>query len=1382
MKKIRHDDALFGMALRLCYVVMFFLTCATGVAYGQLPAGFVQKKLTGNVINEATSMAHAADGRIFIAERSGAVKVFRDGNVSTVHTVITTTASEQGLLGITLHPQFASNGKCYLFYTNQEKTRHYLDVISISSANTVSSVTRVMQFDSILNGNHNGGALLFKGGLLYIALGESNRAEYATDVNSYRGKILRLQEDGQPAPGNPFYNETGASRQKRSIWGLGLRNPWRMSLDPVSQRLFVIDVGGEFEEINDLTRPDAAKNFNYGWDNNGRSGNKQAVNTIESVYFYPHEANACAITTGVFFNPPATDYPAQYRNRFFFSDWCTGWFRSVDATNPGAGATQFAASGFGSILGTSIGNDGNIYYLNYNTNGSLWRLEYNNNQAPAIVNQPVSKTVVAGDPVSFSVVASGGTPFTYQWQKNGVNITGATDNTYVLPKTTEANAGSFRCVVTNGTGTVTSAMAVLTVQPFNARPVPRILTLLSSLTWSVFDQVSFSGSATDAEDGVLPTSAYKWELRFFHKDNGSEHWHPGPTLPAGVKTGDFIADNNGESSPNIWFRLLLTVTDANGRTGKDSVDIFPNKVVLTAQANVPGLKVVMGTQVATPFSGTFVVNSLFALEATSPQTLGNNVYEFTSWQHGGNPAQSLRVPAINTTYTANYKVAGSIQNPFSGTPVSLPGKIEAEDFDKGGEGIAYHDVSMGNSGSAYRKMEDVDLEGCSEGGFNTGYTADGEWLEYTVNITTAGKYTLAARVSTPGTGKSFHIELDGENISGNIAVPVTGGFQNWQTVSVTTPALIAGIKTLRIVMDAADFNINYLTFSSIAGSNPTVNISSPVNNSSFFERTDITITSNASDVDGSVSKVEFFQGAIKLGEDLTSPFEYKWLAVPVGTYSLTVKATDNAGLTTVSSPVTITVNPVVVNQNVPFYGTPISLPGKIEAEDFDKGGEGIAYHDLSTGNAGKDYRATENVDIEGCNEGGFNIGYVATGEWLEYTVNITAAGKYTLAARVATPGTGKTFHVELDGQNISGSVAVPATGGFQAWKTVSVLTPELTAGVKILRIVMDSADLNFNYLTFTSAARVSPLVEISSPLNGSTFSALADITINAAVSSEAGTTNRVEFFQGETKLGEDNESPFQYIWKAAAAGTYAITAKVTGSDGSSAVSSPVSIIVNKTVAAGKSIPGRIEAEEYDAMNGVQTEGTIDTGGGNNIGWVDSGEWLEYQVNVLKTGIYQISFRVASTPGNAQLQLLSGTTNLTNLTINATGGWQTWVTATATVNLTAGPQTLRINTNTGNWNLNWFEFQELAMARFGVKENNTSEENLFTVYPNPVTRMLTVAGIQDNAVVNIISSSNGRVTKVISQNGTVDVNRLLPGIYVLEFMNGNKIVRRKFIKI
>src|SRR5690606_3511109 len=107
----------------------------------------------------------------------------------------------------------------------------------------------------------------------------------------------------------------------------------------------------------------------------------------------------------------------------------------------------------------------------------------------------------------------------------------------------------------------------------------------------------FSGTATDAEDGVLPASAYHWEVRFFHKDDPtSEHWHPGPVIPAGITAGTFVADNGGESSPNIWFRILLTVTDANGRTGVDSVDIQPNKVILTAAANVPGLQLVLGTQ------------------------------------------------------------------------------------------------------------------------------------------------------------------------------------------------------------------------------------------------------------------------------------------------------------------------------------------------------------------------------------------------------------------------------------------------------------------------------------------------------------------------------------------------------------------------------------------------------------------------------------------------------------------------------------------------------------------------------------------------------------------------------------------------------------------
>jgi len=152
------------------------------------------------------------------------------------------------------------------------------------------------------------------------------------------------------------------------------------------------------------------------------------------------------------------------------------------------------------------------------------------------------------------------------------------------------------------------------------------------------------------------------------------------------------------------------------------------------------------------------------------------------------------------------------QTPYTGTPAAIPGQIEAENYDNGGEGVAYHDLTSDNRGGAYRTSEAVDIESCTEGGYNLGYVQAGEWVEYTVKVNTAGVYTLQARVATNAAGKSFHVEMDGQTI-GNIAIPNTGDWQAWTTVSVTTPALSTGTKVMRIVVDNAEFNLNWLSFS-----------------------------------------------------------------------------------------------------------------------------------------------------------------------------------------------------------------------------------------------------------------------------------------------------------------------------------------------------------------------------------------------------------------------------------------------------------------------------------------------------------------------------------------------------------------------------------------
>ena len=156
-----------------------------------------------------------------------------------------------------------------------------------------------------------------------------------------------------------------------------------------------------------------------------------------------------------------------------------------------------------------------------------------------------------------------------------------------------------------------------------------------------------------------------------------------------------------------------------------------------------------------------------------------------------------------------------VQTPFKGTAWPVPGRIEAEDYDVGGEDVAFHEANAsGNQGMATYRNDEVDIETTQDidGTYNVGYTLNGEWLEYSVNVSTAGKYDLSLRVASDGTGKTMHAEIDGANITGAVAIPNTGGFQTWQTVIVPNLSLTAGKHILRLAFDADYFNINYIKF------------------------------------------------------------------------------------------------------------------------------------------------------------------------------------------------------------------------------------------------------------------------------------------------------------------------------------------------------------------------------------------------------------------------------------------------------------------------------------------------------------------------------------------------------------------------------------------
>ncbi|SMD32771.1 Por secretion system C-terminal sorting domain-containing protein [Reichenbachiella faecimaris] len=349
-----------------------------------------------------------------------------------------------------------------------------------------------------------------------------------------------------------------------------------------------------------------------------------------------------------------------------------------------------------------------------------------------------------------------------------------------------------------------------------------------------------------------------------------------------------------------------------------------------------------------------------------------------------------------------------------------------------------------------------------------------------------------------------------------------------------------------------------------------------------------------------------------------------------GTATITVTTTDG-GFTAVSN---IIVEEIVIPTQSPYSGTPISLPGTVEVENFDHGGEGVAYHDTNTANDGGQYRTGEGVDIEACSDGGYNVGWTGAGEWLEYTVNVASAGTYDFEFRVASTMDAGTFHVEMNGSNVTGTVTSVNTGAWQTWTSVYANDVSLNAGEQIMRIALDNPNHNLDKVIITAAG--SGTVNVTGVGVSPTSVSLGignTQQLTATISPANATNQNVTWGSNNSSIATVNGAG---LVTAVSAGTATIT--VTSVDGGYTANSTV------TVTGGGSASG------YHIRNVWQNSYLTDGGGNVTYGASPSGDSYVWILEDVGGG--NVEIKNASTGEYMHIENLTGSVQCTSRTF----GW------------------------------------------------------------------------------------------------------------------------------
>jgi glucose/arabinose dehydrogenase len=550
-----------------------------------VPSGFTDELYRGGLSNP-TAMEFAPDGRLFVLEQTGDLRVIDSGGnlLATPFVSLNVDSDgERGLLGIAFDPAFLTNGFVYLYYTVPNGPDG-----SAGANNRVSRFTAVDADGNAANGyqpgntaaagsesillnieplstatNHNGGALHFgPDGKLYLSVGENANGNNAQSFNNLKGKILRFNPDGSAPGDNPFDDHDATPNEPRDyFWAMGLRNPFTTAFDPVTGRFHINDVGENTWEEIDLGTAGA----NYGWPTYEGPETDPNFGT-PPILSYMHSASGTdggnLIIGATFYRPKVNAFPASYTGDYFFADGGRGWIKSYDVNS---GTATLFATGSNFPVDLKTGNDGALYYLERGS-GSVRRIRSNTPPAaPAWLGAGSAAT----------------------WNGTTLNVTGAasivadpgadapliTGNTAAANLTINPAAGAQVNVtgitLTNGATAMLPNTATDRVLIVAGGAGALLVSGSSSLDLTDNDMIIRGGSATAVRN--LAASGY-----------AGGAWN-GP----GLRSSTAAADPNHATALGVVSNASLNKTSFDGVTGLTSNDILV-KYTYAGDANLDG--------------------------------------------------------------------------------------------------------------------------------------------------------------------------------------------------------------------------------------------------------------------------------------------------------------------------------------------------------------------------------------------------------------------------------------------------------------------------------------------------------------------------------------------------------------------------------------------------------------------------------------------------------------------------------------------------------------------------------------------------------------------------------------------------------------------------